>query len=255
MPILPTLQSAYATYQNRDKAMKILKWVTLAMLMFFFVLYIIIASIITVIQSFGKVSQNTQSLELPEFAEFTNFNYKTVYGETWYSFNHAYTFPTLGVLTQGVLMDSSAKVGKIHVAWDIADRQHSQTEVRSFAGGVVESIRDNILENTTRRWKFCEDNESGICWYQVKEEANVQYGCGYEVIIAHPDNLRTQYCHLQTEPQLKVGDTVTAGQLVGIQGLTGWATGKHLHFAIWRDGQPVNPAYAFTQTSLRNWEK
>jgi murein DD-endopeptidase MepM/ murein hydrolase activator NlpD len=151
-------------------------------------------------------------------------------------------------------MDSSAKVGRLHTAWDIADRNNSQTEIRSFADGVVEVARSNILEDTTRRWKFCDESEAGICWYAVKETADVQYGCGYEIIIAHADSLKTQYCHLTSEPPLVVGDPVTAGQVIGTQGATGFATGKHLHFALWRDNQPIDPAYAFMQTSLSNWE-
>jgi len=43
------------------------------------------------------------------------------------------------------------------------------------------------------------------------------------------------------------------GQTIGIQGGTGYATGKHLHFVLWRGGQPIPPTYAFTQTSLSDW--
>ena len=54
-------------------------------------------------------------------------------------------------------------------------------------------------------------------------------------------------------PTLKVGDPISAGDIVGIQGSTGWATGKHLHFALWHGGSPIDPSYAFSQTSLSNW--
>ncbi|MFZ2189477.1 MAG: M23 family metallopeptidase [Candidatus Magasanikiibacteriota bacterium] len=219
---------------------------------FFFFLYILIATAFAVIQGTGKVSDNEQQ-NLASFAEFQSFNYKTIYGEVWYTFAHQYTFPTLGFLTQGVILDSSAVVGLKHVAWDIADHNSRQTEVRAFADGTVMTIKDNILENTTRRWKFCDDNDSGICWYEVTKPADVQYGCGYEIDIQHTDSLRTQYCHLTTESSLQVGDRVTVGEIIGYQGSTGWATGKHLHFALWREGQLVDPSYAFMQTSLSNW--
>jgi murein DD-endopeptidase MepM/ murein hydrolase activator NlpD len=67
-----------------------------------------------------------------------------------------------------------------------------------------------------------------------------------------PVPLVTQYCHLASV-NVQAGDQVSVGQVIGYQGATGWATGKHLHFALWRDKQPIPPTYAFTQTSLQNW--
>ncbi len=247
-------QAAYTAYENKDKIKRFLKWLAIIALSFGFVLYLIFATVIAVLQGIGKVSDNSVNPNLAQFVQFQSFSYKTIDGDTWYEFKHPYIFPTLGALTQGVILDSSAKVGRLHIAWDIADHQPRQTEVRAFADGVVEAVNDNMLIKTTRRWKFCDDNDYGICWYAVKETADVQYACGYEVIIAHADSLKSQYCHLASEPPLKVGDTVTAGQIIGIQGSTGWATGKHLHFALWRDNQPIDPSYAFLQTSLSDWE-
>src|SRR5690348_1045937 len=88
---------------------------------------------------------------------------------------------------------------------------------------------------------FGDDSPSGICWYQVTEKADVQYGCGYEVIILHADSLSTQYCHLASI-SVQAGNTIVGGQDIGYQGSTGWATGKHLHFALWRGGQPIDPS-------------
>ena len=253
MALLELAQSAYAAYNNRDKLWRILKWLAVLLVILLFILYLIFATVITVLQGIGKVSSNTANPDTTEFSEFQDFSYKTINGDTWYEFKHPYNFPTLGVLTQGVILDVS-KDGLKHVAWDIADRTDRQTEVRAFADGTVTAVNTNMLYNTTRRWKFC-DNGVGICWYEVKEKADIQYGCGYEIIIAHPDSLSSQYCHLAALPSVKVGDTVTAGQVIGYQGSTGWATGKHLHFALWRGSQPIDPSYAFTQTSLSNWNQ
>jgi len=219
-----------------------------------FIVYLIFTTVISIIQGTGKVS-DTELKNFATFTEFQSFTYKTIYGDTWFDFAHPYIFPTLGVLTQGVILDSSAVVGLKHVAWDIADRTSRDTEVRAFADGTVLAIKDNILENTTRRWKFCDESENGICWYEVTKPADVQYGCGYEIIIQNADSLQTQYCHLTEKPGLQVGDSVTMGQVIGYQGSTGWATGKHLHFVLRRDGQPIDPSYALTQTSLSNWEE
>ena len=244
-------------YGNRSAIKKGCFAVVILVVAFVFFIYLVIATIFTVIQ--GQSTVVSDDVPVPgNFTEFQGFSYKTVYGERWYEFPHPYIFPTLGVLTQGVILDSSAVVGLRHVAWDIADRNNARTEVRAFADGEVLEVKDNTLYNTTRRWRFCDESENGICWYVVAEPGNVQYGCGNEVRIKHADSLQTQYCHLASvyvqvyQPDGEV-TRVTMGQMIGIQGSTGWATGKHLHFALLRNGQPIPPTYAFTQTSLSDW--
>jgi murein DD-endopeptidase MepM/ murein hydrolase activator NlpD len=249
---LTPIQLAYAAYENRGTVKKVFMWFLLLFFTFALFVYLIIISVFTVIQGNGKVSDNNIDPNLAQFVEFQSFSYKTIYGETWYEFKHPYVFPTLGYLTQGVILDATSKIGQKHIAWDIADGQNRNTEVRAFADGIVTAINTNILYKTTRRWQFC-DNGTGICWYEVAQTADVQFACGYEIIIQHSDSLSTQYCHLASQPPLKVGAKVTAGQIIGYQGSTGWATGKHLHFALWRDGQAIDPSYAFSQTSLSNW--
>ena len=252
MALPSALHALYGAYQHRDKIKKIGTLIVILLASMGFFLYLIIATVFSVIQGNGNVADGAMP-QSENFTEFQQFSYKTIYGEAWYDFIYPYIFPTLGRLTQGVILDSSAKVGTKHIAWDIADRTDRQTEVKAFADGTVVAVNHNMLYNTTRRWRFCDESGNGICWYEVAETADVQFGCGYEVIIQHADSLRSQYCHLESEPPLKVGDTVTVGQTIGIQGSTGWATGKHLHFALWRDGQPIDPSYAFAQTNLSDW--
>ncbi len=244
-------QVAYGAYQHRDKIKKVLLFLAILFGSFVFFLYLIVATVIAVVQGTGGVNDGGHP-DLPGFTEFQQFTYKTIYGDTWYTFVHPYFFPTLGALTQGVLIDTAPRVGRKHVAWDIADRAPRQTEIRAFADGTVAEVKNNILYGTTRRWQFC-DGDGGICWYEVTQPADVQIGCGYEVVIQHADSLRTQYCHLISPPYVRVGDPVTAGQVIGYQGSTGWSTGKHLHFALWRGWQPIDPSYAFSQTSLSDW--
>lgn len=54
---------------------------------------------------------------------------------------------------------------------------------------------------------------------------------GNEVVIRHADGKYSQYGHL-SQLNVSTGQTVTAGQTVGLSGATGNVTGPHLHFEI-----------------------
>jgi murein DD-endopeptidase MepM/ murein hydrolase activator NlpD len=70
---------------------------------------------------------------------------------------------------------------------------------------------------------------------------NLAYGdTAIGVIIGHSQELQTWYWHLSREI-VTVGQQVSAGDLIGYEGATGWATGCHLHFQVMFGGQPVNP--------------
>ena len=67
---------------------------------------------------------------------------------------------------------------------------------------------------------------------------------GNYIVIKTDDNKYLMYAHL-SEKFVNEGQRVTKGQIIGIIGRTGFATGVHLHFAVW-DGyphmsNPINP--------------
>jgi len=70
-------------------------------------------------------------------------------------------------------------------------------------------------------------------------------GDGAEVVVlAHDDGLVSLYAHLQDgplAPTVKAGDIVHAGDRIGSVGLTGLTTGYHLHWAVYRNGEPIDP--------------
>jgi murein DD-endopeptidase MepM/ murein hydrolase activator NlpD len=66
-------------------------------------------------------------------------------------------------------------------------------------------------------------------------------GYGHYVVIAHSGGLDTLYGHLSTA-LVKVGQTVSQGQPIGLEGSTGNSTGAHLHFELRINQQPINPA-------------
>jgi murein DD-endopeptidase MepM/ murein hydrolase activator NlpD len=70
-------------------------------------------------------------------------------------------------------------------------------------------------------------------------------GGGYQVWIAHGSGLYTTYNHM-SGVSVGRGQAVGKGQQVGRIGTSGWASGPHLHFEVWRGpvwngGQRVNP--------------
>jgi murein DD-endopeptidase MepM/ murein hydrolase activator NlpD len=63
---------------------------------------------------------------------------------------------------------------------------------------------------------------------------------GNVVVIEHDGGLRSLYAHLNKR-HVNVGDTVSAGELIGLSGATGRSTGPHLHLEAYQDGARINP--------------
>ena len=65
---------------------------------------------------------------------------------------------------------------------------------------------------------------------------------GYVIIIEHSHGLISIYKHNASLTKTQ-GDLVKAGEVVATSGNTGeLSTGPHLHFELWNDGYPINPA-------------
>lgn len=65
-------------------------------------------------------------------------------------------------------------------------------------------------------------------------------GYGKIVVLRHPSGLTSHYGHCDTL-NVKIGDTVAAGDIIGTVGSTGLSTGAHLHFEIRINGKPQDP--------------
>lgn len=65
-------------------------------------------------------------------------------------------------------------------------------------------------------------------------------GFGNTVEIDHGNGYRSLYAHFG-EIYVSIGDRVTKGQALGMMGSTGRSTGPHLHLAISKDGNYIDP--------------
>lgn len=88
------------------------------------------------------------------------------------------------------------------------------TAVTAMRGGVVVKVVEN--------------NKSGCPREECKAMNN-------SIIIYHEDGTFAEYAHLQyMGAQVRVGEKVQAGQMIGLSGNTGWSSGPHLHVAVFR---------------------
>ncbi|MEO6984694.1 MAG: peptidoglycan DD-metalloendopeptidase family protein [Paralcaligenes sp.] len=72
-----------------------------------------------------------------------------------------------------------------------------------------------------------------------------QDGYGNVIIIRHDQHYSTLYAHQSRfAAGLKRGEHVTQGEIIGYVGMTGWATGPHLHYEFRVDNKPVDPLSA-----------
>lgn len=74
------------------------------------------------------------------------------------------------------------------------------------------------------------------------KEAGYHYSYGNHVIIDHNNGYLTLYAHM-SRINAKVGQVVARGDVIGYVGMTGTATGPHVHYEIWKgcDYCRINP--------------
>lgn len=74
----------------------------------------------------------------------------------------------------------------------------------------------------------------------TKVDIEGESGYGYYVVIDHGHNITSLYGHL-SEVSVTEGQQVVPGDIIGLEGETGYATGPHVHLEIRIYGIPVNP--------------
>ncbi len=96
-------------------------------------------------------------------------------------------------------------------------RMHKGIDMAAATGTPIYATRTGVVTVATSHWS-------------AGNYVNINHGDGYTSIYMH----MTRYV-------VKVGDYVSAGQLIGYVGSTGGSTGPHLHFGIAYNGSYVDP--------------
>ncbi len=102
-------------------------------------------------------------------------------------------------------------------------RSHNGTDMRAPSGSLIFAAADGSIE-------------------RVAYEAR---GYGHYVTINHGLGRKTLYAHMRKVAKgIRPGMRVKKGQVIGFVGMTGLATGPHLHYELMIDGVQINPRTA-----------
>jgi murein DD-endopeptidase MepM/ murein hydrolase activator NlpD len=71
-----------------------------------------------------------------------------------------------------------------------------------------------------------------------------KWGYGNSIVIDHGYGYKTRYAHMSAF-NVKLGDEVKRGQIIGFVGSTGKSTAPHLHYEVEKNGKKVNPIHYF----------
>jgi murein DD-endopeptidase MepM/ murein hydrolase activator NlpD len=88
------------------------------------------------------------------------------------------------------------------------------TPVLAAREGKVVSVKDDSTRGGANR--------------KYEDDANL-------IIVQHSDGTMAHYCHLKAKSaRVKLGDKVRAGEMLALSGNTGFTSGPHLHFAVFK---------------------
>jgi len=103
-----------------------------------------------------------------------------------------------------------------------SERAHLATDYAAPAGSPVVSVANGVV--TSAGWDG---------------------GYGNLVRIKHANGLTSGYAHLsRIASGIRAGQALKQGEIIGLVGQTGLATGPHLHFMMTKNGSPINPVPA-----------
>ena len=143
-----------------------------------------------------------------------------------YSGNYVWPVPGIYNLTSVFYEE---RTNYYHGGIDIADSGFMGTSIIAAADGVVIDANNSCTHN----W-----GKYGSC--------GCGGGFGNYVWLDHGDGKATIYAHLSYHT-VSIGQTVSAGELLGYGGSTGYSTGPHLHFECRYYGSRYDPMSEYNQ--------
>jgi hypothetical protein len=78
----------------------------------------------------------------------------------------------------------------------------------------------------------------------VEATENLRDGHGKHVVVSHGFGYKTLYAHM-SKFNVKPGDKVKRGQVIGFVGSSGTSTAPHLHYEVYKNGKNVDPKHYF----------
>lgn len=125
--------------------------------------------------------------------------------------------------------------GSYYISSGVGERWGSYHTGMDIAGSRGTSIHAAESGTVIRTNSSCPHN------YGKEKSCGCGGGYGNYIIIDHGEGFISLYGHL-TSLNVKDGDTVKKGDVIGAMGSTGYSTGDHLHFEIRYQGMYLNPA-------------
>ena len=101
--------------------------------------------------------------------------------------------------------------------WTDAREFHKGLDIVADAGTPIHAPADGVVTRASR-------------WGNYGKCVEISHGYGYV----------TRYAHM-SEIDVRPGDRIERGSVIGEVGSTGRSTGPHLHYEVFRDGRRVNP--------------
>ena len=126
----------------------------------------------------------------------------------------------------------------------------SNKELRRLSSGYGMRI-DPILKVKKMHWGIDFSAPQGTPIYatadgRVEVQKKFSTNIGWYIKIDHGFGFKTLYGHM-SRFDVKQGDYVKRGQIIGRVGNTGKSTGPHLHYEVHVNGKKVNPVFYFYQ--------
>jgi murein DD-endopeptidase MepM/ murein hydrolase activator NlpD len=79
-------------------------------------------------------------------------------------------------------------------------------------------------------------------------------GYGKQILVDHGFGYKTRYAHL-SKIEVKPGDKIVRGQVIGLLGNTGRSTGPHVHYEVMLRNSSTDPLNYFNDLTIEDYDK